>query len=123
MRQATSLRGTVEWAPPRPQIIFTPHPAPDRRKLMSKQNYRCAGCGMQVAQQYANKFRYCEYLGRYFCTGCHTNQLAIIPGRVIQKWDFTSCEHSIAVGWSRNQNPQLPSLSGTPHHHVVILIV
>ncbi|XP_046676847.1 run domain Beclin-1-interacting and cysteine-rich domain-containing protein isoform X2 [Homalodisca vitripennis] len=95
MRQATSLRGTVEWAPPRPQIIFTPHPAPDRRKLMSKQNYRCAGCGMQVAQQYANKFRYCEYLGRYFCTGCHTNQLAIIPGRVIQKWDFTRCAVSI----------------------------
>jgi run domain Beclin-1 interacting cysteine-rich containing protein len=23
-----SLRGTIEWAPPRPQIIFTAHPPP-----------------------------------------------------------------------------------------------
>lgn len=59
-----------------------------RKKLMSKQKYRCAGCGMRVASQYASKFRYCNYLGRYFCTGCHTNQLALIPGRILQKWDF-----------------------------------
>ncbi|XP_014615153.1 PREDICTED: run domain Beclin-1 interacting and cysteine-rich containing protein [Polistes canadensis] len=82
------LRGTVEWAPPRPQIIFTPHPPPMRRKLIAKQNYRCAGCGMKVAVKYANKFRYCEYLGRYFCTGCHTNQVALIPGKILSKWDF-----------------------------------
>lgn len=25
----TPLRGTKEWAPPRPQIIFTPHPRPE----------------------------------------------------------------------------------------------
>lgn len=85
----TPLRGTQEWAPPRPQIIFTPHPRPRRTQLMAKQNYRCAGCGMRVAPQYASRFRYCDYLGRYFCTGCHTNQLAVIPGRVLQKWDFT----------------------------------
>ncbi|RZC43316.1 run domain Beclin-1 interacting and cysteine-rich containing protein, partial [Asbolus verrucosus] len=83
------LRGTQEWAPPRPQIIFTIHPPPSRKVLMTKQNYRCAGCSMKVAPQYASRFRYCDYLGRYFCTGCHTNQLALIPGRVLQKWDFT----------------------------------
>ncbi|XP_024885568.1 run domain Beclin-1-interacting and cysteine-rich domain-containing protein [Temnothorax curvispinosus] len=82
------LRGTVEWAPPRPQIIFTPHPPPVRRMLIAKQNYRCAGCGMKVAVKYANRFRYCEYLGRYFCTGCHTNQVAFIPGKILSKWDF-----------------------------------
>ncbi|XP_021932612.1 run domain Beclin-1-interacting and cysteine-rich domain-containing protein isoform X2 [Zootermopsis nevadensis] len=59
MQQATPLRGTIEWAPPRPQVIFTPHPPPVRRVLMVKQNYRCAGCGMKVAQEYANRFRYC----------------------------------------------------------------
>lgn len=91
MRQATPLRGTTDWAPPRPQIIFTPHPNPVRRVLMAKQNYRCAGCGMKVAVEYAHRFRYCEYLGRYFCTGCHTNQLALIPGKVLTKWDFTRC--------------------------------
>ncbi|XP_015522387.1 run domain Beclin-1-interacting and cysteine-rich domain-containing protein [Neodiprion lecontei] len=88
MTQATLLRGTMEWAPPRPQIIFTPQPAPVRRILMAKQNYRCAGCGMKVAVEYANRFRYCEYLGRYFCTGCHTNQLTILPGKILSKWDF-----------------------------------
>ncbi|KAG5326878.1 RUBIC protein, partial [Acromyrmex heyeri] len=82
------LRGTIEWAPPRPQIIFTPHPPPVRRMLIAKQNYRCAGCGMKVAVKYANRFRYCEYLGRYFCTGCHTNQVAFIPGKILSKWDF-----------------------------------
>lgn len=82
------LRGTIEWAPPRPQIIFTPHPPPVRRTLIAKQNYRCAGCGMKVAVKYANRFRYCEYLGRYFCTGCHANQVAFIPGKILSKWDF-----------------------------------
>ncbi|XP_066589438.1 run domain Beclin-1-interacting and cysteine-rich domain-containing protein isoform X2 [Prorops nasuta] len=86
--QAIPLRGTMEWAPPRAQIIFTPHPAPVRRTLIAKQNYRCAGCGMSVAVKYADKFRYCEYLGRYFCTGCHTNQVALIPGKILSKWDF-----------------------------------
>ncbi|CAH0557588.1 unnamed protein product [Brassicogethes aeneus] len=85
----TPLRGTQEWAPPRPQIIFTKHTAPSRKDLMHKQNYRCAGCSMKVAPQYASRFRYCDYLGRYFCTQCHTNQLALIPGRILQKWDFT----------------------------------
>ncbi|KZC13033.1 PREDICTED: run domain Beclin-1-interacting and cysteine-rich domain-containing protein [Dufourea novaeangliae] len=86
--ETVPLRGTIEWAPPRPQIIFTPHPPPVRRILIAKQNYRCAGCGMKVAVKYANKFRYCEYLGRYFCTGCHTNQVALIPGKILSKWDF-----------------------------------
>ncbi|XKL68141.1 hypothetical protein PGB90_003632 [Kerria lacca] len=84
----TLLRGTFEWAPPRPQIIFTLHPS-SRRQLMEKQNYRCAGCGIEVAQKYASKFRYCEYLGRYFCTVCHSRRSSTIPSRVLTKWDFS----------------------------------
>ncbi|CAB0038495.1 unnamed protein product [Trichogramma brassicae] len=60
-----------------------------RKILIAKQNYRCAGCGMKVAVEYASKFRYCEYLGRYFCTGCHTNQVTFIPGKILTKWDFS----------------------------------
>lgn len=56
---------------------------------MEQQGYRCAGCSMKVALKYASKFRYCFYLGRYFCTGCHVNNTAIIPGRIIAKWDFS----------------------------------
>jgi run domain Beclin-1 interacting and cysteine-rich containing protein len=58
---------------------------------LAKQSNMCAGCGMRVEAQYTSKMRYCEYLGRYFCTGCHGNQVAIIPGRVITKWDFSRC--------------------------------
>ncbi|KAJ8946679.1 hypothetical protein NQ318_019994 [Aromia moschata] len=106
----TPLRGTQEWAPPRPQIIFTLHPSPSRKALMAKQNYRCAGCSMRVAPQYASKFRYCDYLGRYFCTGCHTNQLALIPGRVLQKWDFTSINIFLSFARANVHRSPIPSL-------------
>ena len=35
------------------------------------------------------RYRYCEYLGKYFCPRCHSNQYAYIPGRILRKWDFT----------------------------------
>lgn len=86
----TIIRGTREWAPPRPQIIFTySNPLPDRRTQMAKQNFRCAGCGMKVAPAYSNRFRYCHYLGKYNCSGCHKNQMSAIPAKVIERWDFT----------------------------------
>lgn len=86
----TIIRGTREWAPPRPQIIFTYcNPWPDRRAQMMKQNNRCAGCGMKVAQAYSNRFRYCHYLGKYNCSACHKNQMSAIPARIIERWDFT----------------------------------
>ncbi|XP_015780728.1 PREDICTED: run domain Beclin-1-interacting and cysteine-rich domain-containing protein-like [Acropora digitifera] len=66
-----------------------------RRKLvMAQQNFRCAGCGMAVAQDYIKRFRYCHYLGKYFCSSCHTNALEVIPANVIRKWDFAKYEVS-----------------------------
>ncbi|XP_053404594.1 run domain Beclin-1-interacting and cysteine-rich domain-containing protein-like isoform X2 [Mercenaria mercenaria] len=85
----TRIRGNMEWAPPRPQIIFNVHPAPKRTFVLVRQNYRCAGCGMKVEPGYAKRYRYCEYLGKYFCQCCHSNQLAEIPARILKKWDFT----------------------------------
>ncbi|XP_069105114.1 run domain Beclin-1-interacting and cysteine-rich domain-containing protein-like [Argopecten irradians] len=82
------LRGNLEWAPPRPQIIFNIHPAPKRSTIMAKQNYMCAGCGTRVEQGYIRRFRYCEYLGKYFCQCCHSNSLSYIPGRILRRWDF-----------------------------------
>ncbi|XKL65240.1 hypothetical protein PGB90_008660 [Kerria lacca] len=84
----TLLRGIFEWAPSRPQIIFTLHPS-SRRQLTEKQNYRCAGCGIEVAQKYASKFHHCEYLGRYSCTVSHSRRSSTIPSRVLTKWDFS----------------------------------
>lgn len=34
------------------------------------------------------KLRYCDYLGRYFCDGCHGGLETVIPGRVLNNWDF-----------------------------------
>uniref|UniRef100_A0A672IQZ7 RUN domain-containing protein n=1 Tax=Salarias fasciatus TaxID=181472 RepID=A0A672IQZ7_SALFA len=82
------VRGNLEWAPPRPQIIFNIHPASKRKTVVAKQNYRCAGCGTRIDPDYIRRLRYCEYLGRYFCQCCHENAQAVVPGRVLRKWDF-----------------------------------
>ncbi|XP_015250256.1 PREDICTED: run domain Beclin-1 interacting and cysteine-rich containing protein isoform X3 [Cyprinodon variegatus] len=83
------VRGNLEWAPPRPQIIFNIHPPPKRKVIVAKQNYRCAGCGTKIDPDYIKRLRYCEYLGRYFCQCCHENAQVIVPGRVLRKWDFS----------------------------------
>nr|XP_057929159.1 run domain Beclin-1-interacting and cysteine-rich domain-containing protein isoform X1 [Doryrhamphus excisus] len=82
------VRGNLEWAPPRPQIIFNIHPPPKRKIIVAKQNYRCAGCGTRVDPDYIKRLRYCEYIGRYFCQCCHENAQAVVPGRILMKWDF-----------------------------------
>ncbi|XP_069377987.1 run domain Beclin-1-interacting and cysteine-rich domain-containing protein isoform X4 [Paralichthys olivaceus] len=83
------VRGNLEWAPPRPQIIFNIHPAHKKKIMVAKQNYRCAGCGTRIDPDYIKRLRYCEYLGRYFCQCCHENAQAVVPGRVLRSWDFS----------------------------------
>ncbi|XP_072264397.1 run domain Beclin-1-interacting and cysteine-rich domain-containing protein isoform X3 [Pyxicephalus adspersus] len=82
------VRGNLEWAPPRPQIIFNIHTAPTKKVAVTKQNYRCAGCGIRIEPDYIKRLRYCEYLGKYFCQCCHENAQSVIPGRILRKWDF-----------------------------------
>ncbi|KAM4771082.1 run domain Beclin-1-interacting and cysteine-rich domain-containing protein [Rhinophrynus dorsalis] len=83
------VRGNLEWAPPRPQIIFNIHSAPTKKVAVTKQNYRCAGCGIRIEPDYIKRLRYCEYLGKYFCQCCHENAQSVIPGRILRKWDFS----------------------------------
>lgn len=83
------LRGNSEWAPPRAQIIFNMQPELKRKDQLAKQKYRCAGCGLRVNQAQLSRLRYCEYLGKLFCHCCHSNSRAVIPGRVLQRWDFS----------------------------------
>ncbi|NXH68230.1 RUBIC protein, partial [Hydrobates tethys] len=83
------VRGNLEWAPPRPQIIFNVHSAPTRKVAVAKQNYRCAGCGIRTDPDYIKRLRYCEYLGKYFCQCCHENAQTVIPSRILRKWDFS----------------------------------
>jgi len=85
----SSLRGTLTWAPPRPQIVLTVQPRPGRRTLaLSNQRWMCAGCGMKVEPRYSKSYRWCHYLGRFFCSGCHSNMSHVIPARIIHEWDF-----------------------------------
>ncbi|KAB7494917.1 Run domain Beclin-1-interacting and cysteine-rich domain-containing protein [Armadillidium nasatum] len=84
----TLLRGTNDWAPPRPQLILTLHKNTKRKIRLSEQKWRCAGCGLSVSEKLSSYFRLCNYLGRYFCTSCHTNKKAILPAKVLHNWDF-----------------------------------
>ncbi|XP_067251911.1 run domain Beclin-1-interacting and cysteine-rich domain-containing protein isoform X2 [Chanodichthys erythropterus] len=102
------VRGNLEWAPPRPQIIFNIHPPPKRKVVVAKQNYRCAGCGIRIDPDYIKRLRYCEYLGRYFCQCCHENTQAVVPGKILRKWDFSK---SYVSNFSRDL---LAKISGDP---------
>lgn len=87
------LRGNLDWAPPRKQIIFSMH-APKsgtKKAQLALQNFRCAGCGQRIEPVYFPRMLFCYYTGKYFCQfGCHRNQKSIIPAHVLNKWDFRS---------------------------------
>ncbi|XP_071382760.1 protein associated with UVRAG as autophagy enhancer [Centroberyx affinis] len=89
IRLRTRMRGTLSWAPPRFQIIFTVQPTHRRSDAVALQHFLCAGCGTEVEPRYIKKLRYCEYLGKYFCDCCHSGSEAVIPGRVLTHWDFS----------------------------------
>jgi run domain Beclin-1 interacting and cysteine-rich containing protein len=50
---------------------------------------------MKVAAMYSNRFRLCDYLGKYHCSGCHKNQMSTIPARVLENWEFKMCPVSV----------------------------
>ncbi|XP_023863456.1 protein associated with UVRAG as autophagy enhancer [Salvelinus sp. IW2-2015] len=88
IRQRTRMRGTLNWAPPRFQIIFSVHPTQRRSEVVASQHFLCAGCGTEIEPRYIKKLRYCEYLSKYFCDCCHGGAESVIPGRVLTQWDF-----------------------------------
>ncbi|KAK1797696.1 hypothetical protein P4O66_008066, partial [Electrophorus voltai] len=90
IRQRSRMRGTLNWAPPRFQIIFSVQPTQRRSDVIASQHFLCAGCGTEIERRYIKKLRYCDYLGRYFCNVCHDGGESVIPGRVLSRWDFNS---------------------------------
>ena len=117
----TQLRGTLTWAPPRPQIVLTVQPRPARRTLaLSNQRWMCAGCGMKVEPRYSKSYRWCHYLGRFFCSGCHSNQGHVIPARSVVcsppvSVTVTSLQDYSGLGLQEVSRVQL--LPGDPHLH------
>ena len=68
--------------------------------LLYTQHFSCAGCYKHldlekgVVQGFAQtitrgKPRFCEYTGQLFCSLCHLNKFAVLPGHVLRHWDFT----------------------------------
>ncbi|XP_066542657.1 protein associated with UVRAG as autophagy enhancer [Hoplias malabaricus] len=88
IRLRSRMRGTLTWAPPRFQIIFNVPLTQRRSEVIASQHFLCAGCGTEVEPRYIKRLRYCDYLGKYFCDGCHGGGESMIPGRVLSRWDF-----------------------------------
>ena len=92
--QDVKLRGNLEWAPPRRQIIFVVNvPARNstaKKAAIMKQNNRCAGCGMKIEASYLPRMLFCYYTGKYFCQfGCQeVSRKSVIPALVLSKWNF-----------------------------------
>ncbi|KAK8657051.1 hypothetical protein V6N13_035314 [Hibiscus sabdariffa] len=70
------------------------------KQMLETQHFTCAGChkhfdeGMTLLQDLVQsigwgKPRLCEYSGQLFCSSCHTNEMAVLPARVLHHWDFT----------------------------------
>ena len=57
--------------------------------LIKEPVYRLSSNPCFLCTDYIKRFRYCHYLGKYFCSSCHSNFLEVIPANVIRKWDFT----------------------------------
>ncbi|XP_060793201.1 protein associated with UVRAG as autophagy enhancer isoform X2 [Neoarius graeffei] len=88
IRQKSRMRGTLMWTPPQFQIITSVNPTQRRSDVVASQHFLCAGCGTEIEPRYMKRLRYCDYLGKYFCDGCHGGGEAIIPARVLSRWDF-----------------------------------
>jgi len=82
------IRGNHKWAPPRRQIIVHSMRRENVKVCMKKQNDRCAGCGTVISESTYKRMRYCEYLGKYFCSCCHENKTSYIPSKILQNYDF-----------------------------------
>ncbi|XP_034255845.1 differentially expressed in FDCP 8 homolog isoform X2 [Thrips palmi] len=57
---------------------------------LAAQGYCCHECKTRISNKRGwREHRLCDYDGRYYCTKCHWDALAVIPARVVHNWDFT----------------------------------
>ncbi|CAH8350660.1 unnamed protein product [Eruca vesicaria subsp. sativa] len=80
-------------------LIVDIRPYKSVKQLLEAQHYICAGChryfddGATLVRDFVKalgwgKPRLCEYTGQLFCSSCHTNDMAVLPARVLHHWDF-----------------------------------
>lgn len=69
--------------------------------MLMKRNVKCFD--IFFTENSWHEPRQCDYDGRYYCTSCHWDSLAVIPARVVHNWDFTerkvccSCSHFLRL--------------------------
>ncbi|KFK34117.1 hypothetical protein AALP_AA5G103700 [Arabis alpina] len=80
-------------------FIVDIRPQKSVKQFLEAQHYICAGChryfddGATLVGDFVKalgwgKPRLCEYTGQLFCSSCHTNDMAVLPARVLHHWDF-----------------------------------
>lgn len=81
-------------------LVVEIRPYKSTKQILEAQHFTCAGCrkhfddGKTLMLEFVQtlgwgKPRLCEYTGQLFCSTCHTNELAVLPSRVLHYWDFT----------------------------------
>eukprot|EP00250_Pteridium_aquilinum_P017676 c23733_g1_i1 orf=725-3652(+) len=82
------------------KLVLTIHQNTSFKQVLNTQHHSCAGCYRHLEyekgliQGFAQAFgrgkpRFCEYTGHLFCSSCHLNEFAVLPGHVLWHWDFT----------------------------------
>ncbi|XP_049366040.1 uncharacterized protein LOC125830901 [Solanum verrucosum] len=93
------IRGNVSSLGKTISLIVNKRPYKSNKQLLDEQHYSCAGCyknfddGKTRIQEFAQtmgwgKPRFCEYSGQLYCSSCHTNDMAVLPARILHLWDF-----------------------------------
>jgi len=55
---------------------------------LEAQDWRCHDCGAAIGAIFG-PWHVCGLTSRYYCSECHTGQLAVIPSRLLYNWDIT----------------------------------
>ncbi|GFZ03769.1 Phox (PX) domain-containing protein [Actinidia rufa] len=81
-------------------LVVEIRPYKSIKQIQEAQHNTCAACHkhfddgktrmLEFVQTLGwGKPRLCEYTGQLFCSSCHTNEIAVLPARVLHHWDFT----------------------------------
>lgn len=58
-----------------------------REEGLDVQNYECAECTRAIGTIFGPA-KLCSYTRRYYCQECHTDELSVIPAKIMYNWDF-----------------------------------
>ena len=54
---------------------------------LDRQNYQCDECTRAIGTIFGPA-KLCSYTKHYYCEECHTDEVSVIPARIVYNWDF-----------------------------------